>query len=77
MVCTKASSSKKDGEESSSSPPLPPRDPSVPARPPPARTDAGGVERGPLRYYSQGLHSAAFSLPAFAKTELGEEVAGK
>ena len=41
------------------------------------QTDAGGVERGPLRYYSHALHSAAFTLPAFAKAELGEEVAGK
>ena len=66
MVCTKA----KEGA-------IPPRDPSVPARPPPSETDAGGVERGPLRYYSHALHSAAFTLPAFAKAELGEEVAGK
>lgn len=65
MVCTKA----KDDES--------PRDPSVPSRPPPSKTDAGGVERGPLKYYSEALHSAAFSLPAFAKAELGEEVAGK
>jgi hypothetical protein len=66
MVCTKA----KEGENK-------PRDPSVPARPPPSKTDAGGVERGPLRYYSEALHSAAFSLPAFAKAELGKEVAGR
>jgi spermidine synthase len=39
----------------------PPRDPSTPARPPPAG----------LRYYSEALHPAAFALPAFAAAELG------
>jgi spermidine synthase len=61
MVCAKA----KDGGGL-------PRDPSTPARPPPGPDAPGGTPgRGPLRYYSTALHSAAFTLPAFAVDALG------
>ena len=58
MVCAKA---KADGSA--------PRDPCTPARAPPSVS--AGDAKGPLKYYSAALHSAAFTLPQFAVDALG------
>lgn len=64
MVCAKA---KADGSA--------PRDPAVPARGPPAV--GAGDAKGPLKYYNQALHAAAFTLPQFAVDALGGVGGGK